>query len=78
MNCDYYNETPFYWIFMSNIFIFLLVFLCFGCNCYDVFLMYIRLCLICVHVSCISAQPIGRILDWSSKLALICKYGDTN
>ena len=50
MNCDYYNETPFYWIFMSNIFIFLLVFLCFGCNSYDVFLMYIRLCLICVHV----------------------------
>ena len=40
--------------------------------------MYIRLCLICVHVSCISIQPIGHILDWSSKLALICNYGDTN
>ena len=40
------------------------------------FLMYIRLCLICVHVSCISTQPIGHILDWSSKLVLICKYGD--
>ena len=62
---------------MSNIFIFLLVFLymCFGCNCKDVFLMYIRLCLICVHVSCISTQPIGRILDWSSKLAWYANMG---